>query len=62
MSRKKTAAGLPRFWSFPELWSMAADPGGSPGQGAGLALRVVAERLDHGEMLAEPINILFAAA
>jgi predicted RNase H-like HicB family nuclease len=27
-----------------------------------LALRVVAERLDHGEMLAEPINILFAAA
>ena len=27
-----------------------------------LALRVVAERLEHGEMLAEPINILFAAA
>jgi predicted RNase H-like HicB family nuclease len=27
-----------------------------------LALRVMAERLDHGEMLAEPINILFAAA
>lgn len=27
-----------------------------------LALRVVAERLDQGEMLAEPINILFAAA
>ena len=27
-----------------------------------LALRVLAERLDHGEMLAEPINILFAAA
>jgi predicted RNase H-like HicB family nuclease len=27
-----------------------------------LALRVVAERLDHGEMLAEPLNILFAAA
>ncbi len=27
-----------------------------------LALRVVAERLDHGEVLAEPINILFAAA
>ena len=27
-----------------------------------LALRVVAERLDHGEMLAEPINISFAAA
>ena len=26
-----------------------------------LALRVVAERLDHGEMLAEPLNILFAA-
>jgi predicted RNase H-like HicB family nuclease len=27
-----------------------------------LALRVVAERLDHGEMLVEPLNILFAAA
>ena len=27
-----------------------------------LALRVVAERLDHGEMLAEPLNILFEAA
>jgi len=27
-----------------------------------LALRVVAERLDHGEILAEPLNILFAAA
>jgi predicted RNase H-like HicB family nuclease len=27
-----------------------------------LALRVVSERLDHGEMLAEPLNILFAAA
>ena len=27
-----------------------------------LALRVVAERLEHGEMLAEPLNILFAAA
>ena len=27
-----------------------------------LALRVVAERLDHGEMLAEPLNIPFAAA
>jgi predicted RNase H-like HicB family nuclease len=27
-----------------------------------LALRVVAERLDHGEMLAEPLKILFAAA
>ena len=27
-----------------------------------LALRVIAERLEHGEMLAEPINILFAAA
>ena len=27
-----------------------------------LALRVVAERLDHGEMLAEPLNIMFAAA
>ena len=26
------------------------------------ALRVLAERLEHGEMLAEPINILFAAA
>ena len=27
-----------------------------------LALRVLAERLEHGEMLAEPLNILFAAA
>jgi predicted RNase H-like HicB family nuclease len=27
-----------------------------------LALRVVAERLEHGEILAEPLNILFAAA
>ncbi|MBM4285951.1 MAG: type II toxin-antitoxin system HicB family antitoxin [Deltaproteobacteria bacterium] len=27
-----------------------------------LALRVVAERLEHGEMLAEPLNILFGAA
>jgi predicted RNase H-like HicB family nuclease len=27
-----------------------------------LALRVVAERLEHGEMLAEPLKILFAAA
>ena len=27
-----------------------------------LALRVLAEQLEHGEMLAEPINILFAAA
>jgi predicted RNase H-like HicB family nuclease len=27
-----------------------------------LALRVLAERLNHGEKLAEPINILFAAA
>jgi predicted RNase H-like HicB family nuclease len=27
-----------------------------------LTLRVVAERLEHGEMSAEPINILFAAA
>lgn len=27
-----------------------------------LALRVVAERLDHGGMLAEPLNILFEAA
>ena len=27
-----------------------------------LALWVLAERLEHGEMLAEPINILFAAA
>jgi len=27
-----------------------------------LALRVMAERLDHGEMLAEPLHILFAAA
>jgi len=26
------------------------------------ALRALAERLEHGEMLAEPINILFAAA
>ena len=25
-----------------------------------LALRVVAERLEHGEMLVEPLNILFA--
>jgi predicted RNase H-like HicB family nuclease len=31
-------------------------------KGQALALRVVAERLDHGEMLAEPLNILFAAA
>jgi predicted RNase H-like HicB family nuclease len=27
-----------------------------------LALRVIAERLEHGEMLVEPLNILFAAA
>lgn len=27
-----------------------------------LALRVMAQRLDHGEMLAEPLNILFASA
>jgi len=27
-----------------------------------LALRALAERLEHGEMLAEPLNILFAAA
>ena len=27
-----------------------------------MALRVVAERLEHGEMQAEPLNILFAAA
>jgi predicted RNase H-like HicB family nuclease len=27
-----------------------------------LALRVLAEWIEHGEMLAEPINILFAAA
>ena len=27
-----------------------------------LALRVLADRLDHGELLAEPINIQFAAA
>ena len=27
-----------------------------------LALRVLAERLEHSEMLAEPLNILFAAA
>jgi hypothetical protein len=27
-----------------------------------LALRVLAERLEHGEILAEPLNILFAAA
>jgi len=27
-----------------------------------LALRVLAERLEHGEMPAEPINILFASA
>ena len=27
-----------------------------------LALRVLAERLEHGELLAEPINIVFAAA
>jgi len=27
-----------------------------------LALRVVAERLEHGEVLAEPLNILFVAA
>jgi predicted RNase H-like HicB family nuclease len=27
-----------------------------------LALRVLAERLDHGEMLDEPLKILFAAA
>ncbi len=27
-----------------------------------LALRVMAERLDHGEMLAAPLQILFAAA
>jgi predicted RNase H-like HicB family nuclease len=27
-----------------------------------LALRVVAERLEHGEMQAKPLNILFAAA
>ena len=27
-----------------------------------LSLRVVAERLEHGEMLVEPLNILFAAA
>ena len=27
-----------------------------------LALRALAERLEHGEMLAEPINILLAAA
>ena len=27
-----------------------------------LALRVLAEKLDHGEMLAEPIQIAFAAA
>ncbi len=27
-----------------------------------LALQVLAERLEHGEMPAEPINILFAAA
>ena len=27
-----------------------------------LTLRVLAERLDQGEMLAEPLNILFAAA
>ena len=27
-----------------------------------IALRVVAERLEHGEMQAEPLNILFAAA
>lgn len=27
-----------------------------------LALRILAERLDHGEMLAEPLNILFNAA
>ena len=31
-------------------------------QALALALRVLAERLEHGEMLAEPINIQFAAA
>ncbi len=31
-------------------------------KGQALALRVMAERLDHGEILAEPLNILFAAA
>ena len=32
------------------------------GKAQALALRVMAERLDQGEMLAEPLNILFAAA
>jgi predicted RNase H-like HicB family nuclease len=32
------------------------------GKAQALALRVVAERLEHGEMLVEPLNILFAAA
>ena len=37
-------------------------PAGSPGKAQALALRVLAERLEHGEMLTEPINILLPAA
>ena len=35
---------------------------GAKEEAQALALRVLAERLEHGEMPAEPINILFAAA
>ncbi len=47
---------------IPGVLVYGASQGEALAKAQALALRVVAERLGHGEMLAEPLNILFAAA
>ena len=47
---------------LPGVMVYGATKEGALAKAQALALRVLAERLEHGEMLAEPINILFAAA
>lgn len=47
---------------LPGVMVYGATKGEAQAKAQALTLRVLAERLEHGEMLAEPINIMFAAA
>ncbi|MGZ5483413.1 MAG: type II toxin-antitoxin system HicB family antitoxin [Pyrinomonadaceae bacterium] len=62
MSAKTTAVGWQKFWKLPGVLVYGQTSDEAIAKAQALALRAVADRLEHAEGTPEFINIHFAAA
>jgi hypothetical protein len=62
LSAKTTAAGWPTCWSYQASWAYGESEDAALSRVQALALRVIAERLEHGEAGPELLTMSFNAA